>query len=387
MASSSTAGKTSRENAFDLIDHALAAGGVEACFDALAQRFIKEKDYARLFEARLMRKRHELGLALVITEPLTDLPPKTQRAYDEGSIEAAREVGQLFLQEGQIGRAWPYFRAIGETQPVADAIDKLSAGEGIEPAIEIAYYERVNPPKGFELILEHFGTCRAITAFNQYPTIEGREESAALLVRTVHSELLRNLKRGVEQREGEAPETGSISELLLGRDWLFENNAYYLDTSHVASVVQFSKELKDPEALRLALELCEYGKQLAPVYQYPGEPPFEDIFGDHGVYLRALLGEKTDQAVAHFRRKLPAGDPHEVDTSPAQALVRLLVRLGRFGEAIQVHRTYLRGIEPMFLQCPTLIELCAMAGDRRLLREIALDQGDLLAFTAAAVES
>src|SRR5438034_1026943 len=165
------------DNTFHLVEQALRSGGSEAGFDFLARRFREEKDYPRLFEARLMKKRHELGLPLIQIDQLEDLPNDVRRTYEEGFIQAAREVGNLFLADGNVQRAWPYFRAIGETAPIAAAIDKFDSPEGIEPIIEIAFMERVSPFKGFQMILSNYGICRAITSFGQYPCREGRDDS------------------------------------------------------------------------------------------------------------------------------------------------------------------------------------------------------------------
>ena len=100
-------------------------------FDYLIEHFRKEKNQpTALPKARLMKARHELGLPLIPTEPLRDLPEETRNAYDEKSIEAAREAGDLFLAEGHIDRAWPYFRAVGDPKPVVNAIDRLEPPRG-----------------------------------------------------------------------------------------------------------------------------------------------------------------------------------------------------------------------------------------------------------------
>ena len=45
-------------------------------------------------------------------------------------------MGNLFLGAGDIPRAWPYFRAIGEPSPVAEAIERLDAeGEDLDRVI------------------------------------------------------------------------------------------------------------------------------------------------------------------------------------------------------------------------------------------------------------
>jgi len=51
--------------------------------------------------------------------------------------------------------------------------------------------------------------------------------------------------------------------LIAGREWLFEGNSYYADTSHVSSVIRFSVDLTDAESLGLAGEIAEYGTHLA----------------------------------------------------------------------------------------------------------------------------
>ena len=374
------------DSAFDLIEKTARSGGSGAAFDFLIQRLREEKNYPLLFEARLMKKRLELGLSLIPIDSLEDLPEETQRAYQTTYIEAAREVGGLFLAEGDIARAWPYFRAIGETEPVTAAIEAVASQEEIEPVIEIAFHERVHPRKGFELILTHQGICRAITSFGQYPVGEGRRDSLRLLVRQLHGDLVESLKRVIAGREGERPDAQSIQTLMKGRDWLFERDSYHVDASHLAAVVQYSVELSDPETLRLALELTEYGKRLSPMFQSRGHPPFDDFYADYGVYLRALLGEDVDGAAAHFRSKVARLDPEEMGSAPAQSLVQLLARLKRYDEAVEVSMDYLQKVAPSELSCPSVNQLCRLAGDPRKLKEIARQQEDLLSFTAGVVD-
>jgi hypothetical protein len=375
------------EDVFDQVKELLRSGGSDAGFEFLVQKFREEKNYPRLFEARLMKKRHELGLPLIQIEPFEDLSNDVARAYEDGLLEAAREVGGLFLADGKIQRAWPYFRAAGETAPVAAAIERVEPGEDIEPIIAIAFSERVHPRKGFELILANYGICRAITSFQQYPSREGRVDCLHVLVRRLHGDLTENLKRVIAQVEGKPPNTQSIVTLITGRDWLFEGNNYYIDTSHVVSVIQFSLELTDRETLGLALELTEYGKRLGSLFQYRGEPPFENIYVDHGFYLRALLGEDVDEAIAHFQKKVTEGDANETGSIAAQVLVGLLARLGRYREAIEVSLEHLGTYDAGQLACPSLLQLCQLAGDYGQLMKLAREQKDLLSFAAGALQT
>jgi len=367
------------------MDNVLRVGGPEAGFAYLAKRAREDKNYPLLFEIRLMQKRRELGLPLILTEPLGDIPKPKEQAYEHATIEAAREVGGLFLADGAIERAWPYFRAIGEVGPVAKAIENTAPDDASDGLLQIAFFDRVAPRKGFELILEKHGICRAITCFGQYPQPDGREESAALLVRRLCADLAASLKRAIEQYEGATPETESVPELIEGRDWLFEGNAYYIDTSHVASVVQLSPNLENPETLRLILGITAYGRRLAPMYQFPGQPPFENVYEDYAAYLKTVLGIEADEGIEHFRRKLECASP-ERTPDVAMVLVNLLTRLERYDEAIDVSLERLAEFDARDLSCPPVLHLCQMSGDLARLQEIARQRGDLLSFAAAALQ-
>jgi len=373
------------DNPFDLIDEALRSGGPEAGFDFLAKKVQEEKNYPLLFEVRLLKKRHELGLPLIQVDDSAPMPPEKRLEYDKTFIAAAREIGGLYLADGNIQRAWPYFRAINDTAPVAAAIEKGELPEeGIEPIIEIAFMERVHPYKGFEMVLNRFGICRAITIFGQFPGSEGRDKSLRLLVRTLHAELVERLKYAITNVEGKTPETESVSELIAGRDWMFPEQTCYVDVSHLISVIRFSLDLTDSATLVLAEELTDYGSRLKGVYEERADPPFDNFYVDHGVYLRALRGEDTDAGLAHFQKKLEQeGDVIET----AQVLVGLLARLERYAEAIEIAQKYLAEANPGELSCPSLPQLCYLARDYDRLRSFARSRGDLLSYTAQALAS
>lgn len=375
---------------FDQVRDALASGDVEAGFELAIDRFRNERSYPMIFEARLMQKRHALGMPLIQTEPWTNLGKDCQAAYESATVEAAREVGTLFLNDGEIGRAWPYFRAIGEKDLVRQAIEQCDdavTGEALDGVIEVAYHEQVNPKKGFELILKHYGTCRAITNFSQYPVEEGRSDCAELLAENVHSELLANIKYAVEQKEGQAPAGDDLGAIVEERGWLFEGNAYYLDTSHVSSLVQMAPAIDRERTLELLLGMARYGSQLSEMYQFPGNPPFENVFEDYRAYISTVLGRDVEAGLDHFRRKIETCDPNVAGTTPAQVLVNLLVRLGRPGEAADVALEHLSEADPQFLTCPNALQLCQMARDYKRLAEVARTRRDLLSFAAATMQA
>jgi hypothetical protein len=375
------------DDSFDLIEQAVASGGAASALDLLARKFLAEKQYPRLFETRLMQKRLELGLPLIQLAAIDTLPEPARTQYELGVRAAAREAGTLFLADGDIARAWPYFRAIGERERIAAAIENSQPGEDIEALIDIALGERVHPPKGLELVIAQHGICRAITYFEQFPELEQRDECLILLVRTLHSELVANLKNAIEQREGQAPAGNCISELISGRDWLFGEFDAYVDTSHVINVVRFALDLQDEEAIRLALELCDYGAHLSAQFKMRGQPPFQNIYTDHAIYLHALLGEDLEHAIEHLREKIVAQDDPMSAIQSAQVLVGLLVRRERYQEAMQISIEHLSGVAPNQLAGPTLFQLCQLAGDSERLKELARERGDLLSFAAGAIQS
>jgi hypothetical protein len=383
-------------DSFDLIEQAVASGGAASALDLLARKFLAEKQYPRLFETRLMQKRLELGLPLIQLAAIDTLPEPARTRYESGVREAAREAGALFLADGDIQRAWPYFRAVGDRETIAAVIENTEhleqPGEQIDALIDIALGERVHPPKGLELVIAQHGICRAITYFEQFPDLDRREECLILLVRTLHAELAANLKSAIARREGRAPESNGIPGLIAARDWLFGEFDAYIDTSHVINVVRFAldlpnRDLQDQEAIRLALELCEYGAHLSAQFKMRGEPPFEDIYKDHAIYLQALLGEDLDAAIGHFNAKIAAQDDPMLAIRSAQVLVGLLVRRDRFQEAMQISLEHLSSVAPDQLAGPTLFQLCQLAGDSARLKELSRAQGDLLSFAAGVIQT
>jgi hypothetical protein len=377
---------------FSWIDQASRTAGDDRAFEGLVDRFKRDKQYGNVFNARLMKSRLDLGLPLTSHPAIDDVPQALQQRYQAAYLEAAREVGELLLADGNIPGAWPYFRALGNLKPIADALETFHvdspdspAGEQLGQAIQIAFHEGVNPQKGFELTLKHYGICRAITMFSAYPQKAGRDEALRLLVRSLHAEIVENLKRTIAAVEATAPETSSIGQLIEGREWLFDNDAQYTDSSHLAGLLRFAVELEDETALKQAVEIADYGSHLSPMFQYEDDPPFERAYEDRGIYLRAMLGEDVERAIAHFEAKTAAFDAYRDGSRPAEVLIELLCRLGRHTDAIRAFRTYLSGVSPEHLSCPTLPQLCEMAGDFDQLKQVAEEQADPLNYFAAVI--
>jgi hypothetical protein len=368
---------------FQTLDEKLASGTPAEAFDFLADQCLNEQNYALLFETRLMKKRWELGLPLIQTDGGALPGAESQKQYEQFMIDTAREIGGLFLASDQIERAWPYFRAIGETKPIIEALEKAEPGrEDIEGVIEIAFQQGVHPVKGLELVLRQYGMCRAITLFGMYGVTNGKQACLTLITNALYDELAANLRYAIGQRESETPPADTpVIQLIQDRDWLFGEYDYYVDTSHLNSIVQYATDTDDKRTLGLIVEMCAYGAKLSNTLHLRGNPPFDQPFIDYAIYAQALLGENVDAAIQHFTRKMEEGDPGEI--IPAQVLIQLLLKLGRIGEALQVSIDKLADVPPSHLSCPSTLQLAHLAKDYKRLRDLARSKQDALSYVAA----
>ena len=368
---------------FPSLDELLDSGDPARGLDFLIEQFLAAKEYGQAFEARLMKKRFELRLPLLQTDSLND------EAYQAAVVEIARDTGKLFLEAGNIERAWPYFRAISDTGPVAQAIAKLEPREdpegviNMDGVINIAFQEGVNPLKGIELIIANHGMCRALTAFGMTAVTKDRDKCIALLTTELHGEVIRRMRQAI----GYAPPSDSLIELMAGRDWLFGEWDYYVDTSHLLTIIPYCVEVTDPAVLKLLSELCEYGKHLSTHFQTPGIPPFENQFEAYGHYVSALMGEQVEKHLAYFRQQVAEADPETVGDGPGRILVRLLVALGRQHEALDVLLEHVFEDAPYGAPVPSALQLCYQSKDYSRMIEIAKDRGDLLSYLAAKISN
>lgn len=373
----------------DDVQQTLKSQGPAKAIDHLCETLKGRKEYAALFYALLMKKRHELGVSPIPTGTNQDLPAGVHADFEEGIRQAARTVGNLFLKEDNIPSAFAYFRMLGEHEPVAAALEKkqLSDGEDYHPIIDIAFHQGVLPKKGFDWVLEKYGTCSAITSLgggeSPFPP-EVKNYCVRRLIQTLHAELSERLKGEIRQQQGFEPTARSIRELVEGRDWLFADDCYHIDLSHLSSVVQMSMQIDPCDEWKLARDLCAYGMKLSPRFQFPTDPPFEGQYRDFDKYLGILTGEDVEGGLAHFRSKLEQGED-DMGTFPAEVLINLLLRLERPREAVEVAKKHLRHVPEARLSCPNLVELCQRTGDYETLAEVAREQGHPINYLAGLI--
>ncbi|MFM8220148.1 MAG: hypothetical protein ACKOJF_14645, partial [Planctomycetaceae bacterium] len=311
---------------------------MSSLLDALIEHLRGERNWHTLFDALLMKKRQSLGLPLVRPTSLKDVPEGQRDEFEKFYIDTAREIGQLLLRDGSIAQAWNYFRAISEPAPVAAAIEALpESAEPEEALVDIALFQGVAPVRGLQMFLKSHGTCSTITALDQQfaqMTPDSRAACARVMVRRLYDDLRANVEHDVKRRQPLVAPGGSLKELIAGREFLFAEDNYHIDVSHLNSVVRFGRMLNptDPE-LGMALQLAQYGARLSPQYQYAGNPPFTEFYPAHQRYFQALLGQDREGALAWFRQQIPADGGDTDRQLAAFALVDLLQRLDR-------HSTY-----------------------------------------------
>lgn len=375
---------------FQALEQANSANGGAAAIDQLIKTLRDSKDFHKLFDALLLKKKFELGVPGIKPTSFDDVPEDKQDEFREHYVNVARDIGTMFLEDGNIPQAWIYFGTIREPEKVAAALDAIAAktdfDDSLEELIQVALYEGANPVKGLELMLKSHGTCNTITAMDQHianMNEEQRERAAAMLIDTLYEDLSYTLKSEVEQRMAFAPPGDTIRELITGRDWLFAEGNYHIDVSHLNSVVRFARSLSvGSPHLAKATELAEYGSQLDEQFQYGGEPPFTEFYPAHVQFFNALSGTNQDDAIAYFQEKMDSDPDVEDKQMVAYVMVDLLTRIDRGDDAFALAQEHLRNLDA---QTFSFSEMCLEAKRMDAYRDAAKERGDLVGFTAALV--
>ena len=376
---------------FDELHRVLDGGGVPAVLGKLEQIFRREKSFHQLFEVLKMKVRYRLDLPLQYNDLGDDLNEAQREALEVGLIDACRDVGQALIEEGHVRDAWMYLRPVGDKSAMAKVLDRVPVNdENRDEVIEVALHEGIDVERGYRLVLEHYGTCNAITTLHQYAhgrqrdTIQG---PAGLLVQHVYEELVQSVRSHIQREEGQIPNETTLLDLIKDREWLFGEYSYHLDASHLASTVQAARCLDTPALLQLACEMTDYGKRLNAQFQYPGEEPFVDMYPSHRLYFGALLGENQVKALQYFHHRAQQLDAYQHGTTAAEVYIDLLSRLGRFQEAIQAtielipDNTHTTGL------APDLLQLAQQAGEYEKVLDVYRERTNLLGYATGLMQS
>jgi len=358
-------------------------GGMAAALEKAATTLREQQRYHELFEVLKMQTRQNLNLPLMYDDA-AELSEEEQRSLEDALLEACADVGFSLMRAGQIQESWGYLKHLTDHDSVLTELNKLEVtDDNLEAMIGLLLYEGLDCDRGYQLVLEKYGTCNAITT--QQNAMYGRSKkdrraTGGRLVKHVHDELLESVKSHIEREEGTKPELNRLAELIEGRDFLFDGGSYHIDTSHLGSTVQVAVELVDREALELALDLAKYGVRLHPELQYPSSAPFEETYPSHIKFFSALLDQDLDESLAYFRDRAEKCDAHQEGTFAIETYVDLLGRVGRPADAIEAAVSLI----PVGIQTtgrtPSLFELSQQLGNFDRYRELCIEREDLLGF-------
>ena len=380
---------TSTTTGFDELQAAAASGGAQAVLDRLAEQLLAEKKFHELLEARKMQVRGSLGLPYLSDDGGGNLDDAQREKLEDGLFAACREVGLELLGEGKVREGWMYMRPVGDNEAARAAIAEIEVDEdNLDDIVEVTLNEGVDVTRGYGLVLEHYGTCNAITTFESvmpHHSKDKQQATAAMLVRHLHDELTATVRADIAQQQGSEPAEQSLRELVADRDWLFGENSYHVDTTHLASAVRFGRLLDDPEVLRIALDLTEYGRRLNEMFQHSDNEPFADTYPAHALYFEALLGENVDAAIDYFRQKATTVDIHRHGTSAVEVYIDLLSRVGRHQEALQAATTMFPDDAPSVGIAPSLLVLSEKAGNYDALMEYYRTRNNLLGYATGLI--
>jgi hypothetical protein len=358
----------------------------EAILDSLEATLAAQKDYHRLFDARLIRARYRLGMPITQPTSLKDVPKDKDAAFREAYTTAAREIGLMLLESGHLADAWAYLRTIHHTEPIRAEIERRVAqeqeqGPALDELLNVALYEGAHTVEGIRLLLKSHGTCNTVTAMSQIiaqMTPEERRRSAAIMVSHLYADLKASVRRDLERRQPMVKPGMSLREMIAGKEFLFADGNYHIDVSHLHSIVGFARHLQkgDPELLQ-AVELAQYGSQLSEHLRYPADVPFDDYYVASEYFLKALAGKEVDEALAYFTQRLNQEPDAPDKRMIAFVLVDLAQRVGKMGPALETAAPHLNRMDDP--NGFSFTASCIESGRLDLLEATARENDDVLA--------
>ena len=331
----------------------------------VVQHFRNNESPMELFEALKMRTRIQLGLPLISQENEARRPEDIERQLEQGLLEACRETGALLIRLGRVGEGWMYLRPTGDIAAAKELLSGIEISEeNYDDMIQVLLHEGVDIARGFQAVLDHQGTCNSITLYDQ--TIAGRSKqdraaAASCLLDHFYNELTEMVRADIANREAPADPSESLYEMIEKRRWLLADGGYHLDTTHLASTVKIASVLEDPNQIKKAWELTQYGRRLNHQFQYPGEEPFVDFYPAYAAYYSVLQGENVEAGLTVFQRKARGVNTAEHGTAAMETYVDLLDRCGRHQEAIETAVSMVPEEVPPQRIIPLLLEIAKKA--------------------------
>jgi hypothetical protein len=386
---------------FKAFDQALGQQGVSGALKFLEQQFRERQQYPQLFEVLKMGCRNRLGLPLIHdSSTAQQLNEASQRQLEEGLLEACLEVGLLLWEQGNLEQGWRYLQAVGNRAEIANALQRVPVDEeNLDFLIEIAMNQGIAPVFGYQLLLQKYGTCNAITAFDmQAVHLDhlSRLRLAQALLHHLYGELRGNIIHWLQQQRAaanlSAPHAeivtqGLLSDLIAANPLASAQHGHHIDATHLASVVRIARLVCEPSDIRIALELTNYGLELHSDFHYPGLPPFEETYLDHQKFYQAQLRIEVEAGLKHFRDKCDTVPTDRFGAIAFETLADLLIRLGRRDDAIKLLTEHVWGKLQSTGHIGNVFTIPQTAGEQARLQNYFRSQLDLLSFAVSRVHS
>ena len=359
--------------------------------DRMIGHFRETRQPMELFEALKMRVRHQVGLPVVAGENDELRPDEIERQLELGLLDACREAGTMMIQDGRVREGWMYLRPTGDHQLARQLLSNVEINDdNYDDLVQVLVHEGVDIGRGYQAVLDHQGTCNSITLYEQAVagrSKQDRQAAASRLLEHLYRELITLVHEDIAHRDAPADEGENLAELITKRPWVLGEGGYHLDTTHLASTVRIASVLDDPELLRKAWELTQYGRRLDSQFQYPGDEPFVDFYPAYAAYYATLLGENVDAGLKLFERKARTVDINQHGTASIEAYVDLLDRVGRPRQAVQAAIELVPDDIPPQRIVPLLLAIAAHADDSGseiydLILEYCRRHHDVLGYTA-----
>lgn len=379
---------------FETFQRRLHSGPLPEALTGLADDLIAGQRFHELFELRKVQLRLELGLPVDQWQPIEDLPADLGAALESGLLDICREIGTLLVRAGDLAGGWSYLEPVGDKNLTRELLAEIPVnGENAETIVHIGINAGVDPGRGFEVVLDRFGTCSSITTMETQlagSSLEVRRLTTEMLVRHVYRELLENIRQSIDgDGADQGAEPGSLKQLIEARPELTEGLNHQIDTTHLASTVRFSRILLEPEALQQAIELAEYGSRLHPDFRYEGSEPFRETYQDTLAFLQVLAGTADPQPVLDRLAGLARRQKQEAGVLDSAAwYVYLLDRLGQGEVAIDAWLELLHQVDDNDVLneeiAPSLQQLVRRYAHYSRAAEVLRERGDLLGFATVA---
>ncbi len=306
--------------------------------DQMVDHFRATEQPMELFEALKMRIRSQLDLPLVTEENEPSRPEDVERQLEIGLLDACREAGTMLMKQGRVGEGWMYLRPTGDAELAKELLaDHEITEENYDEMVQVLLHEGIDVGRGFQAVIDNQGTCNSITLYEQAIVSRSkadRKAAASRLLNHLYGELIELVRNDIASREDAPGDEEDLAQMVEKRKWVLGEGGYHLDTTHLSSTVRVATQLEDPDELRKAWELTQYGRRLNHQFQYPGEEPFVDFYPAHSAYFSVLLGENIDAGLRMFERKARSVDVAEHGTAAIEAYVDLLDRVGRPADAV-----------------------------------------------------